>query len=175
MKFLKTYSTAVSIFQDYATNLKHRMTFRWSHYLDFISVAFYIIDGDRRQPQPLTLPVKQHGNIYLVWTHLSVPCIWKTSLPEEWSAAWSSVGGETIFLKNLKGEPKIFMRAKKGKGYRLVQLWWCNAMKNRAEQQQLCNSPRKIKIIKSLWWFLSIFKAQCYILLKMCLNSENVS
>lgn len=124
------------------------MSFRCSHYLDFTSVVFYVIDGDRRQPQSLTLPVKQHWNIHLMWTHLSVPCIWKTSLPEEWSAAWSSVGGETIFLKNLKGELKIFMRAKKGKGNRLVQLWWCNAMKNRAEQQKFFHSLRKIKKIK---------------------------
>lgn len=150
------------------------MSFRCSHYLDFLSVAFYIIDEDRRRPQSLTLPVRQHWSIHLMWTHLSVPCIWKTSLPEEWSAAWNSVGGETIFLKNLKGEPKIFMRAKKGKGNRLVQLWWRNAMKNRAEQQQLCHSLRKIRKIKNLHWYLSIFKVQSYILLKTCLNSENV-
>lgn len=159
--------------QDYANNLKHKMSFRCSHSLDFISVAFHVIDGDRRQPQPLTLPVKQHWDTHLMWAHLSVPCIWKTSLLEEWSAAWSSVGGETIFLKNLKGEPRTFMRAKKGKGNRHVQLWWCNAMKNRAEQQQLCHSLRKIKKIKILQWYLSILEVQNYILLKVCLNSEN--
>lgn len=70
-------------------------------------------------------------------------CIWKTSLPEECSVKWSSVGGEAILLQNLKGEPKIFMRAKKGKSNRFAQLWWRNAMKNKAEQQQLFHSLRK--------------------------------
>lgn len=139
----------------------------------YISGLLHYWWGQKATPV-INSPCKAALNIHLTWAHLSVPCIWKTSLPEEWSAASSSVGGESIFLKNLKGEPKIFMRAKKGKGNRIVQLWWCNAMRNRAEQQQLCHFLRKRKKIKNLQWYLSIFKVQSYILLKVCLNSENV-